>query len=209
MPWLPSSSLSVSASSSKALSSSNEPCTNRTLLASWSQTSSRHGVRAALRAASRARSAKSVSPQSRRANPSSAKLVGSSPRLARSYTAGSSFLRARSPVIPKTTRAQGSGTRGSRRARGSRSGLVMIVRPRGQVGAPSGPTAGRRGGGGAVRLLLQLGLDRLGQLVPRVDELPHALVLENLEDVVEVHAGVRDGLHRGRGVVVGLLHRGA
>src|SRR3954465_6798281 len=212
MPWLPSSSLSVSASSSKALSSSKLPCTNRTLLASWSQTSSRHGVRAALRAASRARSAKSVSPQSRRAKPSSAKLVGSSPRLARSYTAGSSFLRARSPVIPKTTRAQGSGTRGRRRSRGSRSGLVIIIRPRGQAGPPSGPTAGRTAAGtgrsAELLLLLQFALDRRGQLVPGVDELLHALVLEDLEDIGEVDAGVGDRLQDGGRLLVALLHRG-
>src|SRR3954465_356840 len=180
MPRPPSSSARVAASSSEAWSASNEPCTKCTLLASWSQTSSRHGVRAALRAASRARSAKSVSPQSRRADPSSAKLVGSSPRLARSYPAGSSFLRARSPVIPNTTRAQGSGTRGSRRSRGSRSGLVIKGPFLGSDGPPAGPRPpgmrrGRGAGGPLLDLLLELALDRGGQLVPRVDELLHAL----------------------------------
>ena len=44
-----------------------------------------------------------------RANPTSAKPGGSSPRLARSYTAGMSFLRDRSPVTPKMTSALGPG----------------------------------------------------------------------------------------------------
>ncbi len=57
---------------------------NRTEFDSRSQTSSRHGVRACSRAAVRDSSAKSTSSQSRRAKPSSAKLVGSRPRLARS-----------------------------------------------------------------------------------------------------------------------------
>ena len=77
---------------------------------------------------------------------------GGRTRAARSWSAaargwpgrrppGSSFLRARSPVMPKTTRAHGSGTRGSRRSRGSRSGLG-IIRP----GVPPGSrsTAVRR-----------------------------------------------------------------
>lgn len=51
------------------------------------------------------------------------KLGGSSFRFARSYTAGMSFLRARSPVTPKNTRDDGPATRDSRRSRGSRSGL--------------------------------------------------------------------------------------
>src|SRR3954449_3060418 len=217
MPWLPSSSARLAASSSKALSSSKEPWTNRTLLASRSQTSSHHAVRACSRAAERASSENSTSPQSRRAKPSSAKLVGSSPRLARSYTAGSSFLRARSPVMPKTTRAQGSGTRGSRRSRGSRSGLVIKnVRPswaQGKVAPLQGPTTSVRvvGGRGVLRLLLlllELALDRVGELVPGVDELLHALVLENLEDVLQVDPGVGDRLQHAGRVLVGLLHRG-
>src|SRR4051794_28985083 len=221
MPWLPSSSSSVSASSSKALSSSKDPWTNRTLLASWSHTSSRHGVRAALRAASRASSANSPSPQSRRANPSSAKFVGSRPRLARSYTAGSSFFRARSPVIPKTTRAQGSGTRGSRRSRGSRSGLVIIAGRRACEWAWSVLEVGRRPRRPARRrmvqcriisasrgsgLRLELLADRLGQVVPGVHELLDRLLLEDAEHVVEVHAGVGHGLQDRGGGVVGLLH---
>src|SRR4051812_20942034 len=122
--------------------------------------------------------------------------------------AGRSFLRARSPVIPKTTRAQGSGTRGSRRSRGSRSGLVIIFRPRGQACPPSGPTAGRTAGGVLLLLLLlELALDRRGQLVPRVDELLHALALEHLEGVLEVDAGVADRLQDSGRLLVVLLHR--
>jgi hypothetical protein len=84
----------------------------RIVSASRCHTSSRNSVRAPLRAASRASSSNSPSPQSRRAKPSSTKPGGSSPRLARSYTAGMSFFFARSPVTPKTTSAHGSGTRG-------------------------------------------------------------------------------------------------
>src|SRR4051794_11309070 len=68
--------------------------------------------------------AKSWSSHSRRAKPTSAKLGGSSPRFARSYTAGMSFLRARSPVTPNRTSEQGPAIRFSRRSRGSRSGLL-------------------------------------------------------------------------------------
>src|SRR3954453_17037407 len=194
MPWLPSSSARLAASSSKALSSSKEPCTKRTLLASRSQTSSRQGVRACSRAAERASSENSTSPQSRRAKPSSAKLVGSSPRLARSYTAGSSFLRARSPVMPNTTSAQGSGTRGSRRSRGSRSGLVGIVSVLDRARRVPAVRFGAEPDGGWVfrgwcgsGLVLELLLDRAGELVPRVHELLHGLFLEHPEDVVQVH----------------------
>src|SRR5262249_14187159 len=123
MPWLSRSWSRVAARLSNALSSSNPPGTNFTLPINRRHTSSRHGVRACCWAARRATSSKSLSPHSRRAKPSSTKSVGSSPRLARSYTAGISFLRARSPVTPNTTSAHGSGTRGSRRSRGSRSGL--------------------------------------------------------------------------------------
>ena len=84
MPWLPWRSSSAVVSWSKALSSSNAPGTKCIVAASRSQTSSRHGVRACSWAAARASSANSSSPQSRRANPSRAKLVGSRPRLARS-----------------------------------------------------------------------------------------------------------------------------
>src|SRR5437764_13506985 len=96
-------------------------------------------------------SSKSPSPQSRRAKPSSTKSVGSRPRLARSYTAGISFLRARSPVTPNTTSAHGSGTRGSRRSRGSRSAFL------GPSSAPSRtltsrPSSRRVSGGGREQL---------------------------------------------------------
>src|SRR5262249_33640103 len=80
-------------------------------------------------AAWRARFSKSPSPQSRRAKPATTKPGGSRPRLARSYMAGISFLRARSPVTPKITRAHGSGIRGSRRSWGSRSGLLISMAP--------------------------------------------------------------------------------
>src|SRR5918997_7179149 len=126
--------------------------------------------------------------------------------------------------MPKTTRAHGSGTRGSRRSRGSRRGLGITGPPRGagERTLSRGSRApgrcrrtGRPGAGGAAGwtpasgLVLQFALDRVGQLVPRVDELLDALVLEHAEDVVEVDPGVGDGLHRGGGLVVGLLDRGA
>src|SRR2546421_3408448 len=126
MPCVSRRSSRVCASVSKAASSSNEPGTNLMLPAARAQTSSFHGVRAWSCAASLASASKSPSPQSRRANPRTTKLGGSMPRLARSYRAGMSFLRARSPVTPKITRAQGSGIRGSRRSCGSRSGLPTL-----------------------------------------------------------------------------------
>jgi hypothetical protein len=49
--------------------------------------------------------------------------AGSRPRLARSYTAGMSFLRDRSPVTPKITSALGPAMRFRRRSSGSRNGL--------------------------------------------------------------------------------------
>ena len=64
-------------------------------------------------------------PTARRPKPTSAKLGGNSPRLARSYTAGMSFLRARSPVTPKSTSEDGPAIRFSRRSRGSRSGFPL------------------------------------------------------------------------------------
>src|SRR4051794_35736712 len=151
MPWEPSSLPRVAASWSKAASSSNEPGTKVMSEESCSHTSSRQGVRACSRAASRATSAKSSSSHSRRAKPRSAKLVGSRPRLARSYTAGNSFLRARSPVMPNTTRAHGGGTRGSRRSRGSRSGLGIMIGPRDRRDPSSGPAGGRTAGGISTR----------------------------------------------------------
>src|SRR4051812_12306654 len=111
--------------------------------------------------------------------------------------------------MPKTTSAHGSGTRGSRRSRGSRSGLVIMIRPRRDagVGPVRGPTPGERRvvRTGPLLLVLELALHRLGELVPGVDELLHALLLEHAEDVVEVHACVRDGLQDRGGVVVALL----
>src|SRR3954453_2723751 len=109
--------------------------------------------------------------------------------------------------MPKTTRAHGSGTRGSRRSRGSRRGLGITGPPRGagertlsrgsrapgrcrRTGRPGAGAAGRWTP--ASRLVLEFALDRLGELVPGVDELLHALLLEHPEDVVEVHAGVGD-----------------
>ncbi len=124
---------------SKASSSEKSPGTKRSPSHSWSQTSSRNSVRACSRTESWTTCMKSWSAQSRRANPVSAKLGGSSPRLARSYTAGISFLRERSPVTPKITSPHGPATRGSRRSRGSRSGLGRA--PAGSVTAP----ANRRG----------------------------------------------------------------
>src|SRR3954470_7583994 len=94
-----------------------------------------------------------------------------------------SFLRARSPVTPKTTKAHGSGTRGSRRSRGSRSGLSapgapstvsVIVRLR----TPAGSRCS------ASRLLLELGVDRLDQLGPGLLELFDSLALKQVDDLV-------------------------
>src|SRR5438270_12650236 len=111
--------------------------------------------------------------------------------------AGISFLRARSPVTPNTTSAHGSGTRGSRRSRGSRSGLGIMRRPRGgwRSAVPSSEdgTAGRSGrrpesAGATSGLLLEFAAHGGGQLVPGVDELLHGLFLEHTEDVVEVDA---------------------
>src|SRR3954467_5849083 len=49
--------------------------------------------------------------------------------------------------MPKTTRAHGSGTRASRRSRGSRSGLGIMIRPDGRRYPPSGPAGDRTAGG--------------------------------------------------------------
>src|SRR2546423_9174329 len=205
MPWVSRSSSRVWARVSNAPSSSNEPGTNLMLPEARAQTSSFHGVRACCWAASRASASKSPSPQSRRANPSTTKLDGSIPRLARSYTAGMSFLRARSPVTPKITRAQGSGIRGRRRSCGSRSGLPTSdllgegpggVEQPGQAGRAIGqvqvkqrasalgqrlPVARRLGGlqGAETERLpgyRQVGADRAGDLEVRAD-LRSALVV--------------------------------
>ncbi|GMA92583.1 hypothetical protein GCM10025869_31120 [Homoserinibacter gongjuensis] len=49
------------------------------------------------------------------------------PRFARSYTAGMSFLRERSPVTPKMTRLDGPAMRLRRRSEAMRSGLLFRV----------------------------------------------------------------------------------
>ena len=71
------------------------------------------------------------------------------------------------------------------------SSSVLEVR---QEGPPSGPArTGRRGGQescGSGFLSSSSLAHRLGELVPGVDELLHALVLEHPEDVVEVDPGV-------------------
>src|SRR5437763_891471 len=59
------------------------------------------------------------------------------------------------------------------------------------------------------RLVLELLLHRRGELVPGVDELLHALLLQHPEDVVQVDPGLGDGLHNLLRVGVGRLHRGA
>src|SRR6266536_2230580 len=107
-----------------------------------------------------------------------------------------SFLRARSPVTPKITSAQGSGIRGRRRSCGSRSGLPTLdllgqgpggSQQPGQAGPAIGqvqmeqwaaalrqglPVAGRLGGlqrAEAVRLpgYRPVGVDRAGDLEER------------------------------------------
>src|SRR5688572_17008650 len=125
------------------------------------------------------------SPQSARAKPTTTKPGGSRPRLARSYTAGMSFFRDRSPVTPKITRAQGSGIRGSRRSCAVRSGLPTFPSCqfwRAHSGLSSGQAAGGRW---RLRGLEGLG-DVLEQLFPALLELLHALVLEDLEHVGDV-----------------------
>src|SRR5664280_1695934 len=115
----------VAASSWYEDSSSRLPWTNRIPSDSCRQTSSRNGVRAYSRTASWTRDAKSSSAHSRRANPTSPNPGGNRPRFARSYTAGMSFFRARSPVTPNITSTQGPAMRGSRRSCGSRSGFPL------------------------------------------------------------------------------------
>src|SRR5690242_18801618 len=144
---------------------------NRMPSASCCHTSSRNGVRACSFTALCTTSAKSWFSQSRRAKPTSEKPGGSRPRLARSYTAGISFLRDRSPVTPKMTRPDGPAMRGSRRSAGSRSGFA----PEPETGDKS---ALRRGEA------LELRLGGLQQVVPGRLELLHALVLQHLHDVV-------------------------
>src|SRR5947208_6605916 len=163
MPWVSRNSSRVWASWSKAASSSKEPGTNLMLPAVRAQTSSLQGVREYSWAACLASASKSPSPQSRRANPSTTKLGGSMPRLARSYTAGMSFLRARSPVTPKITRAQDSGMRGSRRSCGSRSRLPTLDLLGQGPGRGQEPGDARRAVG---QMQVQKGAATLGQRLP-------------------------------------------
>src|ERR1700710_2815516 len=125
----------------------------------------------------------------------SAKPGGSRPRLARSYTAGMSFLRARSPVIPKITRADGPAMRFRRRSAGTRSGLLPgPSRGAFMAHASIGLRRGTRPARGADRVpgMRSGGLERLGdgvrELVPRRDELVDGLALEQVGDLVEVDA---------------------
>src|SRR4051794_8243573 len=107
--------------------------------------------------------------------------------------AGSSFLRARSPVTPKTTSAHGSGTRGRRRSRGSRSGLLSTV-----AGiACTESTGGSGATDGSLNLFagrVELATHAVAELGVGVLELLHTLGLEHLDDVVVPDA---DGLEVG------------
>src|SRR6476661_4571237 len=129
--------------------------------------------------------------------------------------AGSSFLRARSPVTPKTTSAHGSGTRGSRRSLGSRSGLARSVTVPGGAAAGTStsvcsPVAVSVSAGTVVTVLpgsvavssngvqicpgsgrprgVQLCLHTFEQLLPGVLELLHTFDLEHFHHVVVVDA---------------------
>src|SRR4051794_15344822 len=131
--------------------------------------------------------------------------------------AGISFLRARSPVTPKTTSAQGSGMRGSRRSRGSRSRLVgalsrsLMTSSLASRWCPSASLAARRWSGsgraGATAgldvgpLLLELRRNSLQQLVPGILELLDGLLLEDEHHVLVVDPD-------GGGVVEDLLGLG-
>src|SRR5689334_19676903 len=195
----------VERSRSKASSSSKVPWTKRMPWTSCCQTSSRKGVRACSLTASWTSWAKSSCAHSRRAKPTREKPGGSSPRLARSYTAGISFLRDKSPVTPKMTRPDGPAIRGSRRSAGSRSGLLLDK-----------ISALRRGEARQFRL------GRLEQVVPGGRELLDALVLQQLDHVVVRDPELLDGVEFGAGlrvragdgvagdlpVVVGGLQRG-
>src|SRR5688500_7104992 len=89
----------------------------------WFHTASSNGVRAYEMTASLTSAANSSLSQPRRPKPTNAKLGGNNPRLARSYTAGISFFRARSPVTPNKTSEDGPAIRFKRRSRGSRNGF--------------------------------------------------------------------------------------
>src|ERR1700759_4669184 len=121
--------------------------------------------------------------------------------------AGSSFLRARSPVTPNMTSTHGPATRGIRRSRASRSGLSWVCWSSmawGLAGAAPrlpGPAVTdslttlfflryvasirqRRALGPRTLLLAELALDRLDELVPGCGELSHALIFQHLDDIV-------------------------
>src|SRR3954462_3326437 len=98
-----------------------------------------------------------------------------------------SFLRARSPVTPKTTSAHGSGTRGRRRARGSRRGL------RGPVGCFIG--ASHRLAGDRLQQLLQSGAT-VGQMQPDDGSLPALQCLQVAECLRELQTAERKWLSR-------------
>src|SRR5690606_20243537 len=122
--------------------------------ASWRHVASRNGVRACSFTASCTTWAKSWSSQSRRAKPVSAKAGGRRPRLARSYTAGMSFLRARSPVTPNITNPHDPAMRGKRRSRGSRRGLT--------TGEPPGLLSNEPRPGGALKVRRPVRMPREG-----------------------------------------------
>ena len=95
-------------------------------LARLIQVDSRNGVLQCCSIFSRTKFTKCSSVQSRLAKPVKPNPGGKSPRLAKSYTAGISFLRAKSPVMPKITRLHGPAMRAKRKSRGSRKGFVQV-----------------------------------------------------------------------------------
>src|SRR5215472_12000683 len=95
--------------------------------------------------------------------------------------AGSSFLRARSPVTPNRTRTLGSAIFGILRSLGSRSGLFICP---GRL--PARSAAGRELS--TTRARVELTPDRLDQACPRIGELLNALALEYLDHVVVADA---------------------
>src|SRR3954447_11917736 len=180
----------VSRSRSNASSSSKVPWTKRIPWMSCCQTSSRNGVRACALTASWTSCAKSSFAHSRRAKPTSEKPGGSSPRVARLYTAGISFLRDKSPVTPKMTRPDGPAMRGSRRSAGSRSGFAPAPERGATVSALRGSQA------------FKLRLGRLEQIVPGRLELLDALVLQQLDHVVVTDPELLDRVEVGTGLLV-------
>src|SRR6476660_5373373 len=103
-----------------------------------------------------------------------------------------SFFRDRSPVTPKITRAQGSGMRGSLRSCAVRSGLptwsilpvlgVVQVKYAGARPMVERTPVGESDAGAGLKGLLHA----LEQFLPADLELVDALVLEDLDHVVEV-----------------------